>query len=119
LLELHHQPAQNGNEYGTGSSDYLQQYQEQGHQKESASPISNLSISIYGNNQPSQYSKAYLESPGTSYGNGSYSAKRKRGDIELNVEVGLDIVSIGLISLEDAGVYFRTFFQGCVRFTLF
>ena len=45
--------------------------------------------------------------------------KKKRGDFELNAEAGLDVVSSGLISLEDAGVYFRTFFQGCVSFTLF
>lgn len=63
-----------------------------------------------GNNQRSQYSRGYLQSPSTSYRNGAGLVKRKRGDIELNVEVGLDIVSKGLISLEDAGLYFRTFF---------
>lgn len=115
LLELQHQHAQNGDGYGTGSPRYSHQYQVQ--QRESASPMSNLSISMSGNNQHSQYSRTYLESPSTSYGNGAGFAKRKRGDIELNVEVGLDIVSKGLISLEDAGVYFGMFFQGCVSFT--
>ncbi|OBT52755.1 hypothetical protein VE04_04847 [Pseudogymnoascus sp. 24MN13] len=113
LLELQHQHAQNGNGYGTGSPRYSQQYQ--GQQRESASPVSNLSIPMSGN-QHSQHSRAYLESPSTSYGNGAGFAKRKRGDIEVNVEVGLDIVSKGLISLEDAGVYFGTFFQGCDKY---
>ncbi|KIM93968.1 hypothetical protein OIDMADRAFT_207874 [Oidiodendron maius Zn] len=58
----------------------------------------------------------YLDSPSTSYGTGAGVAKRKRGDFELNAEVGLDVVSSGLISLEDAGVYFRTFFQGCHKY---
>jgi hypothetical protein len=40
--------------------------------------------------------------------------KRKRGDFEVNVERGIDVVGKGLISHEDAGVYFRAFFQGCV-----
>jgi hypothetical protein len=55
----------------------------------------------------------YNESPGTiSYG--SSSLKRKRGDFELNLERTVDVVAKGLISLADAEVYFRTFFQGCV-----
>jgi hypothetical protein len=119
LLELHHQHAQNGNGHGIGSPGYSQQYQGQGQQRDSASPVSNLLISMSRNNQCSQYSRGYLESPSTSYGNGAGPVKRKRGDIELNVEVGLDIVSKGLISLEDASVYFMTFFQGCVSFTPF
>ena len=114
LLELQHQHPQNGNGHGTGSPSDSQQYQGQGQQRESASPVSNLSISMSGNNQRSQYLRGYLESPSTSYGNEAGLVKRKRGDIELNVEVGLDIVIKGLISLDDAGVYFRTFFQGCV-----
>jgi hypothetical protein len=124
LLESQHQHAQNGNGNETGSPGYSQQYQRQGQQREFASPVSNLSISMSGNNQHSQpqndipYSRGYSESSSTSYGNGAGWLKKKRGDFELNVEVMLDVVSKGLISHEDASVYFRTFFQGCVSFTL-
>ena len=41
-------------------------------------------------------------------------AKRKRGDFEVRTEHSLDVVSKGLISYDDAVLYFRTFFQGCV-----
>ena len=122
---LEHQHTQNGSGHGSGSPGYLQQYRDQGQQGESASPVSNLSMSISGDNQrpqsqnDNQYSMRYLDSPSTSYGTGAGVVKKKRGDFELNAETGSDVVSSGLISIEDAGVYFRTFFQGCVSFTLF
>jgi hypothetical protein len=40
--------------------------------------------------------------------------KRKRGDFEVTVDQSLDVVTKGLISHEDAMLYFQTFFQGCV-----
>jgi hypothetical protein len=125
LLQLQHQHPQSGNAHGTGSPGYSQQYQVQRQQRESASPVSNLSMSVSGNTQRSQlqndirYPRGYVESPSTSYGNRAGLVRRKRGDFELNVEVGLDVVSKGLISLEDAGVYFRTFYQGCVSLLSF
>ena len=124
LLELQHQHAHNGNGNRTGSPGHSQQYQGQGQQRDFASPVSNLSMSMSGSNQPSQpendirYSRGYLENSSTSYRNGAGSLKRRRGDFELNVGVVLDVVSKGLISLDDAGVYFTTFFQGCVSFTI-
>ena len=42
--------------------------------------------------------------------------KRKRGNFEVKTEVSADIVSRGLISYEEASVYFGRFFQGCVSF---
>jgi len=42
----------------------------------------------------------------------------KRGDFELRIEENLDVVAKGLISLEDAELYFETFFQGCVSHRL-
>lgn len=125
MLQLQHQPAQSGNGHGTGSPVYLQQYQGQGQQKESTSPMSNLSMAMSGDNQHPQpqndirYLRGYLESPSTSYGNRADLVKRNRGDFELIAGAGLDVVSRSLISLKDASVYFRTFFQGCVSFTLF
>jgi hypothetical protein len=44
----------------------------------------------------------------------SSEAKRKRGDFEVRTEYSLDVVSKGLISYDDAVLYFGTFFQGCV-----
>ena len=44
----------------------------------------------------------------------SSGAKRKRGDFELRTEDSLDVVSKELISYDDAVLYFRAFFQGCV-----
>ncbi|RFU28724.1 hypothetical protein B7463_g7629, partial [Scytalidium lignicola] len=41
------------------------------------------------------------------------SSKLKRGYFELRVEPSLDVVTKGLISKQDAELYFRTFFQGC------
>ena len=45
----------------------------------------------------------------------SSRSKRKRGDFEVTTDPSLDVVSTGLISHEDALLYFQTFFQGCVR----
>lgn len=42
--------------------------------------------------------------------------KRKRGDFELNIDVESDVVASGVISYDNAVVYFRTFFEGCVSF---
>jgi len=57
------------------------------------------------NPPPQQYQNQYQPPP----------AKRKRGDFEVTVEPGLDVIARGLITYEDAVVYFRCFFQGCVR----
>lgn len=40
--------------------------------------------------------------------------KRKRGDFELNARMEPDVISKGLISYDNAVLYFNTFFQGCV-----
>jgi hypothetical protein len=40
--------------------------------------------------------------------------KRKRGDFEVRNEPPADVVSKGLISYDDAALYFGTFFRGCV-----
>lgn len=124
LLELQNQHALNVNRHMTGPPGYLQQYQGYEENRESTSPMSNLSMSMSGNNWRSQpqkdvrYSRGYLSSPSTVYENTAGTVKRKRGDFELSVEIRLDVVSRGLISYEDATVYFRTFFQGCVSFAL-
>jgi len=60
------------------------------------------------NPPPQQYQNQYQPPP----------AKRKRGDFEVTVEPGLDVIARGLITYEDALVYFRCFFQGCVRYFL-
>lgn len=44
----------------------------------------------------------------------SPNAKRKRGDFELTIECGQDLIGKGLISYEDAILYFACFFRGCV-----
>ncbi|KAG4430934.1 hypothetical protein IFR05_013572 [Cadophora sp. M221] len=44
------------------------------------------------------------------------SLKRKRRDFELRVEPTADVVSLGLISMADAFLYFQTFFQGCDKY---
>jgi hypothetical protein len=41
-------------------------------------------------------------------------AKRKRGDFEISSDAGLDAIGRGLISYEEAVVFFRCFFSGCV-----
>lgn len=63
---------------------------------------------------PFSQPQVYNESPGTANSHDVSSLKRKRGDFVLNVERSVDVVAKGLISLADAEVYFRTFFQGCV-----
>lgn len=45
---------------------------------------------------------------------GSQGKKRKRAEFELNFEKAGDVVSKGLVSYEDAELYFRAFFSGCV-----
>jgi hypothetical protein len=40
--------------------------------------------------------------------------KEKLSDFELRIEENLDVVARGLIRLEDAELYYETFFQGCV-----
>jgi hypothetical protein len=42
--------------------------------------------------------------------------KRKRGDFEVKTEDSADVVSRGLVSYEEASLYFGRFFQGCVSF---
>ena len=44
--------------------------------------------------------------------------KRKRGDFETRTEAPTDVVSKGLISYDDAILYFGTFFRGCVSLLL-
>lgn len=45
---------------------------------------------------------------------GLAGTKRKCRDFELNTDTPLDVVGKEIISFDDAVVYFRTFFQGCV-----
>lgn len=49
----------------------------------------------------------------------SVPTKRKYRDFELNLEEGVDVVARGLISFDDALLYFGTFFQGCVSMILY
>jgi hypothetical protein len=51
---------------------------------------------------------------GSLAGTGGSTRKRKRGDFELTTEVEKDVVSKGVLTYEDAVVYFRRFFEGCV-----
>lgn len=113
LLELQRRQAQNGSSTSPTYSHQFQQIRE----NDFASPVS-MSVSSHPSQTQAEvtFSQPFIESPRASYG--VSSLKRKRGDFELNVERSVDVVSKGLISLEDAGVYFRAFFQGCVSHSL-
>jgi hypothetical protein len=115
LLELQHQQqAQTGT---SASPTYSHQFQ-QIRENDFASPVS---MSVSSHPSQTQAEVAFFgESPQarSQTGYGAPSLKRKRGDFELNVERGVDVVSKGLVSVEDAGVYFRAFFQGCVSHSL-
>ena len=44
-----------------------------------------------------------------------YSLKRKRTGYQLKDEPTFDVISQGLITQEEAEIYFKAFFKGCVR----
>ncbi len=73
-----------------------------------------MSVSAHpsGTQAEAAFSHQFLESPRAAYGV-SFS-KRKRGDFEMNLERSVDVVEKGLISRDDASIYFSAFFQGCV-----
>jgi hypothetical protein len=99
---------------GSSGSPAYSQFQQM-RESDFASPVS-MSIGSHPSRTQADvaFSQQFLESPRAAYG--MASLKRKRGDFELNVERSVDVVDKGLISHEDAGVYFRAFFQGCVSF---
>jgi len=41
--------------------------------------------------------------------------KRKMGDFEVTIDSSLDVIGRGLVTFDEAIVFFRCFFQGCVR----
>jgi hypothetical protein len=115
LLELQRQQqAQNGT---SASPTYSHQFQ-QIREDDFVSPVS-MSVSSHPS-QTQAEAALFGESPQarSQARYGVPSLKRKRGDFELNVENGVDVVSKGLINVQDAGVYFRAFFQGCVSHSL-
>jgi hypothetical protein len=118
LLELQHQQqVQNGS---SGSPLYEDRYhQQQIRENDYTSPVS-MSVGSHPSHTQQELAlsqqQLYNESPST-VGYDS-SVKRKRRDFELNVERSVDVVNKGLISLSNAEVYFKTFFQGCVSLRL-
>jgi hypothetical protein len=125
LLELQHQQQSLIQNESSGSPAYEnieQQFQQpQIREDEYTSPVS-MSVSSHPpgtrTDVPFPQSQMYNQSPSAI----SYSSsrlKRKRGDFELNVERSVDVVAKGLISLADADIYFRTFFQGCVSLSTY
>ncbi|CZR53510.1 uncharacterized protein PAC_03389 [Phialocephala subalpina] len=109
LLDLQRRQDQVQNPSQSISPGYSQQFQGV------ASPIS-ISESHGSNPQQMRFVDQGVPSPGL-FG-GTPSLKRKRGDFELNVDVGIggDVISKGLISYDDAVLYFGTFFQGCDKY---
>lgn len=109
LLDLQGRQDQvrNQNRAQSISPGYSQQFQGV------ASPVS-VSGSHGSNTQRMQFVDQAAASPDV-FGRRT-SLKRKRGDFELNVDAGNggDVISKGLISYDDAVLYFGTFFQGCV-----
>ncbi|KUJ08937.1 uncharacterized protein LY89DRAFT_690509 [Mollisia scopiformis] len=77
-----------------------------------ASPVS-MSESHTSNPRQLQYMDQGIPSPRLYE---SSTLKRKRGDFELNAGMEPDIISKGLISYDDAVLYFTTFFQGCDKY---
>lgn len=105
LLEL-----QSQSQNAAGSPNYAHFQQTRGNTF--GSPVSGSIASHPSQTMPEVFSQPFMESPRT-YG---MSLKRKRGDFELNIEERIDVMSKGLIGEEEAGTYFRAFFQGCVSF---
>jgi hypothetical protein len=113
LLEFQNQQVQNSNSTPPTYSHQFQQIRE----NDLASPVS-MGVGSHPSRTQAEvtFSQPFIESPRASYG--VSSLKKKRGDFEFNVERSVDVVSKGLVSLEDAGVYFRAFFKGCVSYSL-
>ncbi|KAF8861438.1 hypothetical protein BDZ45DRAFT_799906 [Acephala macrosclerotiorum] len=111
LLDLQGRQEQVRNQNGGRSlpPGYSQQFQGV------ASPVS-MSESHGSNSQQLGFIDQAVPSPG-SFGR-TTSLKRKRGDFVLNVDLGIggDVISKGLISYDDAVLYFGTFFQGCDKY---
>lgn len=123
LLELQHQQ-QNQIQNGTSGSPVYEHIehgfqQPQIRENEYTSPVS-MSASSHpsGTRTEVPYSRPQMFESPSALSYGGSGLKRKRGDFELNIERSVDVVAKGLISLADAELYFRTFFQGCVSFSV-
>jgi hypothetical protein len=123
LLELQHQQ-QNQIQNGTSGSPMYEHIerrfqQSQIREDEYTSPVS-MSVSSHpsGTRTEIPYPRPQIYESPSAISYGGFGLKRKRGDFELNIERSVDVVAKGLISLADAELYFRTFFQGCVSFSV-
>lgn len=123
LLELQHQQ-QNEIQNGTSGSPVYEhignQFQQpQIREDEYTSPVS-MSVGSHPSGMRNEvpYPRAQMYESPSAVSYGGSGLKRKRGDFELNIERSVDVVAKGLISLADAELYFRTFFKGCVSFSV-
>lgn len=123
LLELQHQQ-QNQIQNGTSGSPVYEHnehrfQQSQIREDEYTSPVS-MSVSSHPSGPRTEvlYPRPQMYESPSAISYGGFGLKGKRGDFELNIERSVDVVAKGLISLADAELYFRTFFQGCVGFSV-
>jgi hypothetical protein len=123
LLELQHQQ-QNQIQNGTSGSPVYEPIEHQFQQPqiredEYTSPAS-MSVSSHPSGTRSEvpYPRPQMFESPSAVSYGGSDLKRKRGHFELNIERSVDVVAKGLISLADAELYFRTFFQGCVSLSI-
>lgn len=98
----------------SNSPAYLQQSQQM-REDEFPSPATTSSSNYGSRKTEAQFLQPFTESPDLC--SSTSTLKKKRGDFELNVQKSLDVVSKGLVSLEEAHAYFGAFFQGCVSFS--
>ena len=84
---------------------------------QNASPVSMVSgsHSLSSNQLEVPFHPGYRQNSVLStYAGPSVPTKRKHRDFEVNPEADLDVVAQGLITFDEALLYFGTFFQGCV-----